>query len=216
MSGLPRWTHTDDEPWAREQSPASRPPRQHAALRVIRESRPHATLDSSLVVRALQGGVHSKGGWAYCAHRCSPSIRLTVLFPFFPFWPMIFYVTPRIPIPTQSSRTPGKDSVAGGALEAHGVRQHLPLAEGQHLAAWPLQGMEPRLTAEPQGRGPEPRSRQGTGPRPALWATGGAPKDHAGCSAGVDLAATWTWQPAPRDRPTQLRPTHYGQRVPVL
>ena len=91
-----------------EQSPASRPPLRHAALGVIRESRPHATLGSSLVVRALQGGVHSKGGWAYCAHRCSPSIRLTVLFPFFPFWPMIFYVTPRIPIPPRAAGHPAK------------------------------------------------------------------------------------------------------------
>lgn len=65
MSGLPRWphrvsAHTNDERSA-EQSPASRPPVLHAALRVIRERRPHAMSGSSLVVRALQGGVHSQG-----------------------------------------------------------------------------------------------------------------------------------------------------------
>lgn len=74
---------------------------------------------SSLVVRALPEASTPKGWGVYCAHRCSPSIGLTVLFPFFPFWPMTLYLTPRIPITIQSSRTRGKDSVGGGTLEAH-------------------------------------------------------------------------------------------------
>lgn len=89
VSGLPHWphmvsAHTNDERSV-EQSPASRPPRRYAAIRGIRESRPHAMLGSSLVVRALQGGVHSQGWRGLLCSLLQPQHRAYGLISLFSF-----------------------------------------------------------------------------------------------------------------------------------
>lgn len=79
---------------------------------------PHAMLGSSLVVRALQGVKSTpKGGGATVLIVAAPA-SLTAHFPFFPFWPMTFHLTPRIPI---LPRAAGHQAKTGwvGALEAH-------------------------------------------------------------------------------------------------
>lgn len=73
-------------------------------------------LGSSWSSEPFQGGVHSQGWRGLLCSLLQPQHRAYGLIS---FWPMTFHLTPRIPITTQSSRTPGKDSVGGGALEAH-------------------------------------------------------------------------------------------------
>lgn len=76
-------------------------------------------LGSSLVVRALQGGVHSQGWRGLLCSLLQPQHRAYGLISLFSFLANDLSSYSQNSHTTQSSRTPGKDSVGGGALEAH-------------------------------------------------------------------------------------------------